>query len=142
VVDVPALENYYNQNNTAKSATPTPTNPWQEIAFKRAATKRQTGFIAQDVEQLAKATGYDFSGIDVPMDSRALYGLRYADFVVPLVKAVQEQQAIIETLQKQVEAAKAEIPLQIGKQQAIIEEQNKKIELLLKEIQLIKDKLK
>jgi hypothetical protein len=61
---------------------------------------------------------------------------------VPLVKAVQEQQSIIETLQKQVEAAKAEIPMQIGKQQVIIEEQNKKIEMLMKEITLIKEKLR
>jgi len=33
---------------------------------------------------------YDFSGVDVPKNDKDLYGLRYADFVVPLVKAVQE----------------------------------------------------
>ena len=48
----------------------------------------QTGFIAQDVEKTAKALGYDFSGVDV--DGMGIYGLRYAEFVVPLVKAVQE----------------------------------------------------
>jgi uncharacterized coiled-coil protein SlyX len=32
-----------------------------------------------------------------------LYGLRYAEFVVPLVKAVQEQQAFIENQQKQID---------------------------------------
>jgi len=30
-----------------------------------------------------------------------MYGLRYAEFVVPLVKAVQEQQQMIEELKKQ-----------------------------------------
>ena len=46
-----------------------------------------TGFVAQDVEKAAKDIGYDFSGID---KSGKIMGLRYSDFVVPLVKAVQE----------------------------------------------------
>lgn len=49
-----------------------------------------TGFIAQEVETAAKEIGYDFSGIDAPKNDRDMYGLRYAEFVVPLVKAVQE----------------------------------------------------
>lgn len=56
----------------------------------------QTGFIAQEVEQAAKEIGFDFSGIDAPKNETDFYGLRYAEFVVPLVKAVQEQQEIIE----------------------------------------------
>jgi hypothetical protein len=56
---------------------------------------RYTGFIAQDVEEAAKNIGYDFSGVDSPKNSHDLYSLRYAEFVVPLVKAVQEQQAMI-----------------------------------------------
>ncbi len=35
-------------------------------------------------------------------DGDAMLGLRYAEFVVPLVKAVQEQQAIIERLEKRI----------------------------------------
>jgi hypothetical protein len=31
-----------------------------------------------------------FSGVDKPQNKYSLYGLRYAEFVVPLVKAVQE----------------------------------------------------
>ena len=50
-----------------------------------------TGFIAQDVEKAAKQIGYDFSGVDKPKDDgQSFYGLRYDEFVVPLVKAVQE----------------------------------------------------
>jgi len=49
-----------------------------------------TGFIAQDVEKAAKSLGYDFSGVDASKNEKDLYGLRYAIFVVPLVKAVQE----------------------------------------------------
>lgn len=49
-----------------------------------------TGFIAQEVEKSAKEVGYDFSGVDAPKNENDLYGLRYSEFVVPLVKAVQE----------------------------------------------------
>lgn len=49
-----------------------------------------TGFIAQDVEKAAKEIGYNFSGVDAPKNEDDLYSLRYAEFVVPLVKAVQE----------------------------------------------------
>lgn len=49
-----------------------------------------TGFIAQEVEASAKKLGYDFEGVDVPKNDKDLYGLRYSEFVVPLVKAVQE----------------------------------------------------
>jgi hypothetical protein len=49
-----------------------------------------TGFVAQDVEKVAKSLNYDFSGVDAAKNDRDLYGLRYGEFVVPLVKAVQE----------------------------------------------------
>ncbi|MEO5571928.1 MAG: tail fiber domain-containing protein [Bacteroidia bacterium] len=49
-----------------------------------------SGFIAQEVEKAAHEIGYDFSAVDAPKNENDLYALRYADFVVPLVKAVQE----------------------------------------------------
>lgn len=57
---------------------------------------RYSGFIAQEVEKAAKEVGYDFSGVDAPKNEKDLYSLRYAEFVVPMVKAIQEQQSIIE----------------------------------------------
>ncbi|MEP7168354.1 MAG: tail fiber domain-containing protein [Bacteroidota bacterium] len=51
---------------------------------------KMTGFLAQDVEKAAKETGYDFSGVQKPANPDELYSLRYSDFVMPLVKAVQE----------------------------------------------------
>jgi hypothetical protein len=62
--------------------------------------KRFSGFIAQDVEKVAKSLGYDFSGIDAAKNEKDLYGLRYSEFVVPMVKAIQEQQVQIEELKK------------------------------------------
>ncbi|NQU35011.1 MAG: tail fiber domain-containing protein, partial [Bacteroidetes bacterium] len=53
---------------------------------------KQSGFIAQEVEEVAKETNYDFSGIQKPKHEKDLYGLSYAEFVVPLVKGMQEQQ--------------------------------------------------
>ncbi len=76
-----------------------------------------TGFIAQDVEKAAKDLGYDFSGVDAAKNDKDLYGLRYAEFVVPLVKAVQEQQQMINNMQKKI---------------ALVEEQNKILLEMLK----------
>ena len=59
-----------------------------------------SGFVAQDVENAAREVGYDFSGVDKPKNENDFYGLRYSEFVVPLVKAVQEQQQMISDLQK------------------------------------------
>jgi hypothetical protein len=68
-----------------------------------------TGFIAQEVEQAAKAAGFQFSGVDAPKNDGDVYGLRYSEFVVPLVKAVQEQQDIINELRSQIAAMAAQL---------------------------------
>ncbi|RMB59557.1 hypothetical protein EAX61_08205 [Dokdonia sinensis] len=68
--------------------------------------KREVGFLAQDVEKLAQDLNFDFSGIKTPEDDNDIYGLRYASFVVPLVKAVQEQQSQIEDLKREVQELK------------------------------------
>lgn len=62
---------------------------------------KQTGFIAQEVEAAAKKYGFDFNGVQAPKNGKGLYTLSYASFVVPLVKAVQEQQQQIELLVQQ-----------------------------------------
>jgi hypothetical protein len=60
------------------------------------AEKIQTsGFLAQEVEQAATDAGYNFDGVTRPRTKADLYSLSYESFVVPLVKAVQEQQAMI-----------------------------------------------
>lgn len=62
---------------------------------------KQTGFLAQEVAQAAKKLGYDFNGVHAPKNGQGLYSISYATFVVPLVKAVQEQQQQIESLTTQ-----------------------------------------
>lgn len=56
-----------------------------------------TGFVAQEVDKAAKELSFDFSGVDKPTNTQTPYGLRYAEFVVPMVRAIQEQQEIIDT---------------------------------------------
>jgi hypothetical protein len=69
------------------------------------ATKEQrvySGFSAQQVEEAAKSVGYDFSGVCAPANEQDHYALAYSTFVVPLVKAMQEQQAMILELKKRI----------------------------------------
>ena len=78
------------------------------------AKKVYTGFIAQDVEAAAKDCGYDFSGVVRPANESSRYQLTYSEFVVPLVKAVQEQQKEIEALRETVRALKPNARLTDG----------------------------
>lgn len=60
-----------------------------------------SGFIAQEVERASQQSGYDFAGVERPKKDNDLYTLRYDDFVVPLVKAMQEMNVKMELLQKE-----------------------------------------
>ncbi|MDR2233610.1 MAG: tail fiber domain-containing protein [Tannerella sp.] len=62
-----------------------------------------TGFVAQNVESAALSIGYDFSGLDAPENEKNLYGLRYSEFIAPLVKAVQELTGINNALERRIE---------------------------------------
>jgi hypothetical protein len=64
------------------------------------------GFVAQDIEQLV---GEKNAILTVGGDSDRTLGLRYTDFIAPLVKAVQEQQDIIEELKALVIASQGQI---------------------------------
>jgi hypothetical protein len=59
--------------------------------------KLHTGFLAQDVEKIANQLGYSFDGVHTPENDRDHYSLAYSQFIMPLVKSVQEQQQQIET---------------------------------------------
>jgi hypothetical protein len=62
--------------------------------------KRYTGFLAQEVDKAANQAGFDFSGVVKPANDRSHYDLAYAEFVVPLVKAAQEQQQQLDQLRE------------------------------------------
>ncbi len=76
------------------------TRSQEAIAAKEA--RVYSGFSAQQVEAAAAQVGYEFSGVYAPEGEGGHYALAYSTFVVPLVKAVQEQQATIEELKKRI----------------------------------------
>jgi trimeric autotransporter adhesin len=106
----------HNGNNTVL-----PVNNVLQASYNEAAAIRRTGFIAQEVEKAADKTGYNFSGINKPKSSADHYSLSYESFVVPLVKAVQEQNQQIDELKKT-----------IAMQQQALEELTKRLEKLEK----------
>jgi hypothetical protein len=80
-----------------------PTDEGTRRSIAARETELLSGFAAQEVETAATAAGYEFSGVDKPKNANDFYGLRYGDFVVPLVKAVQEQQKLIDAMQKRLD---------------------------------------
>lgn len=62
---------------------------------------RQTGLIAQEVADAAKKAGYDFNGVHAPENPTDNWSLSYEKLVVPLIKAVQEQQQQIDKLEQE-----------------------------------------
>jgi hypothetical protein len=99
-VDVNGLNDYFDKGRKHDSAYEKKKASMQP-STDEAAKIIYNGFIAQDVEAAAKKLNYDFSGVDKPKTKDGLYGLRYSDFVVPLVKAVQELSTQNDELKKQ-----------------------------------------
>jgi hypothetical protein len=90
-LDLDAADKILNAGNEEESGDSLlPAGPEDTEARAIQQSRVYSGFIAQDVEKAAQGVGYAFSGVDAPESEAGLYGLRYSDFVVPLVKAVQE----------------------------------------------------
>ncbi|KAB2871199.1 MAG: hypothetical protein F9K37_03925 [Bacteroidales bacterium] len=91
---------------------------------KEKANMLLTGFAAQEVEEAALSIGYVFSGVDKAKNEKDYYGLRYSEFTVPLVKAVQE------------------LSTEVDSQKKKIEQQNILIDELIKRIERLEIKMK
>jgi hypothetical protein len=98
--DLDALDRFHGQDQSRGVKEDSP-------AMKKARAEKEqkvyTGFVAQQVEEAAKEIDFDFSGIREPANKNSTYNLSYAEFVVPLVKAIQQQQKTIENQQKMIE---------------------------------------
>ncbi|MEP7319299.1 MAG: tail fiber domain-containing protein [Panacibacter sp.] len=116
-VDMKGLNEYYNKGRKQVSENKDEnTNAEKAKAADRSSKIVYDGFIAQEVEEAAKKLNFEFSGVDKPQSKDAVYGLRYDNFVVPLVKAVQELSKInndkateIDELKKQNNAQQEQI---------------------------------
>ncbi len=109
-MDVTRLRNFLGEDRldeitTAEGKTVREKNHEAEALIQKGIQEKEkiirTGFVAQEVEEVAKRIGYDFSGVDKPANEHTPYGLRYSEFVVPLVKAVQELSQQNEDLKKE-----------------------------------------
>ena len=69
-----------------------------------AGTRTHWGLIAQEVKTAIDSAGVDFAGwcLDDKNDSNSSQALRYSEFIAPLIKAVQELSAEVETLKAKV----------------------------------------
>lgn len=102
-INTEKLHNFNNKLSKSKKMKP------EEYAAASAVV--HTGFIAQEVEEAANKLHFNFDGIYKPTNATDNYSLSYGQFVVPLVKAVQElnkkvedQEALIKNLTKRLEA--------------------------------------
>jgi hypothetical protein len=86
-----------------------------KIINTKSSAPRHVGFLAQEVEEAANKIGYEFDGIDKPETPGGTYGLRYGLFVVPLIKAVQEQQQQIDALLQKANALRATLEEELKK---------------------------
>lgn len=86
----------------------TPDSIVKKMDHSQVKTVRYSGFIAQEVEQAMKESGYEFTGIDIPKNDQEVYALRYTEFIMPMVKAIQEQQIIIEEQKTKLASMNAE----------------------------------
>ena len=94
--------------------------------------KREYGFIAQDLEETLNASGASDNGI-ISKDDAGMYSVRYNDLMSPMVKAIQEQQTMIQEQQVLIKAMKQE-------QQELIKAMNEKMEAMQQEIDKMKSK--
>lgn len=60
-----------------------------------------SGFLAQEVEHASSLFNTNFSGVVKPKNDKDFYSIRYAEFVVPIVNAIQEQQQVIDQLKSE-----------------------------------------
>lgn len=87
----------------------------------------QTGFIAQEVEAAAIKHGFNFNGVIKPTNPQDNYGISYALLVVPVIKAMQEQQVLIESLQtenRNLQRANQNLENRLAKLEAIIKRED------------------
>jgi hypothetical protein len=106
-VNVKGLDEYYNKGaKQPEESIDEKAKALIDKASEDAGKIVHTGFVAQEVEAAAKKLNYDFGGVDKPQNTDGLYGLRYEEFIMPLVKAVQELSAKNEDLQKQIDELK------------------------------------
>ena len=94
-------------------------NPVSYLRNNDETQKTEYGFIAQEVDETLNSIGAIKTGF-ITKDDAGMYSIRYNDFIAPMVKAMQEQQIIIEEDKTKINT---------------LEEENKRLENRLKAIE-------
>nr|MBP6680062.1 tail fiber domain-containing protein [Saprospiraceae bacterium] len=85
---------------------------------------RFIGFLAQDVEKAAQESGFNFPGIDIPRNSHEVYALRYTDFIMPMVKAMQEMHTTTIQLQSEVKSQQLLVDVLVQQNEDLLQQLN------------------
>lgn len=115
--DMHKLDNYTGADKLENDAR---LKSFDENARTAKEKKIYSGFIAQDVQKAAEKLSYDFSGVYKPQSDKDIYGLSYSDFVVPLVKAVQQLSQQNDDLKKEYENKIDDLQQQINQLKTLI----------------------
>lgn len=113
--DTEKFDSYVGKNNAENNTE----------SFQKSKEIIHSGFLAQDIEKVCQELKYDFDGLHIPDTTNQTdhYSLAYSQFIMPMVKAIQEQQEIIEQQNNELEQLKSEI-----KQLKTLEERIKLLE--------------
>ena len=113
--DTEKFDSYVGKNNPENNTE----------SFQKSKEIIHSGFLAQDIEKVCQELKYDFDGLHIPDTKNQTdhYSVAYSQFIMPMVKAIQEQQEIIEQQNNELEQLKSEI-----KQLKTLEERIKLLE--------------
>ncbi len=104
-----------------------------QLNYEPSRNIKHSGFIAQEVESAMKDVGYDFDGVHLPNSEKDNYSVSYSQFVVPMVKAIQEQQELIKKNQKENEELRSVIRKMNNDVKKTIEEEVSRLEKMIEE---------
>jgi hypothetical protein len=104
-----------------------------EYRLKSGNGKTDMGFVAQDIEALL-GDGYNL--LDIGGDPERTLSLRHTDLIAPLVKAVQEQQRLLEAQQAEIQDQRGRIAAQQTEIEAL-KAQGTEIQELRRQVQML-----
>ena len=100
--------------------------------------KKEYGFIAQEMEETLNRFGASNNGM-ISKDDEGMYGVRYNDLLAPMVKAMQEQQEIIEQQNEKIIEQNEKIELQKNEIDTLKQQFQEQYNLLLQRIEQIEN---
>ena len=86
-----------------------PNDGSETYAYNSSGNVNQTGSVAQEIETIIKKVNDNLNSVNASQDVNDQYNIRNAEFVVPLLKAVQELTVLRDEQEKEIIALKKQI---------------------------------